>query len=357
MKRFRESEVVLLGSGPVGLVAAIELSKRYRTTVITRQLPCADAPPRVEAVPASLLAALVDIGIHPRRIGVEDLHESRLIAWEQEAFEESHGPVSAHVERPALDLAVLDAVVASRRVRIQLSDHPDCFRAAMEAARRKEIRLIDATGRRSASATKRVQPPKPWAARTFLASRQSCNAHTDLRIAALPGGFAYRLGGAQYLVLGIVGRKETIMGDPLRLEQQLYEVGAGRILKGLPSIGDMTPGIIAPASVQWTNEDVGVRIGDAALARDTLSSQGLAAGISEAFYAAAIRSDGDESLFYVRQVEQRLVHIRSLASLVVRCRFRENEPRQEYSGFLAEHANYQPSESSAALRAGQITAC
>jgi len=357
VKRFRESEVVVLGSGPVGLVAAIELSKRYRTTVITRQLPCADAPPRVEAVPASLLAALVDIGIHPRRIGVERLHESRLIAWEQEACKENRGPVSAHVERPALDLALLDAVVASGRVQIQLNSHPDCFRAAKQAARRKEMRLIDATGRRSASAKKRIQPTKPWAARTFLACRQSCNAHTDLSIAALPGGFAYRLGGVQHLVLGIVGRKQTILGEPPQLEQQLYECGAGWIMKGLPSIADMTPGIIAPASIQWTSEDVGVRIGDAALARDTLSSQGLAAGISEAFYAAAIKSDGDESLFYVRQVEQRLVHIRSLASLVVCCRFRKNEPWQQYSEFLAEHAHYQPSESSAALREGQITAC
>jgi flavin-dependent dehydrogenase len=280
-----------------------------------------------------------------------------MIAWERESFEESHGPVSAHVERPALDLALLDAVVNSGRVNITLSDRPDCFRVAIEAARRKQVRLIDATGRRSASARKRIQPAKPWAARTFLALRPSCSAHPDLRIAALAGGFVYRLGGAKYLVLGIIGRKKTIMGDPLRLEQQLYEDGAGWILEGLPSIGEMIPGKTAPASVQWTNEDVGVRIGDAALARDTLSSQGLAAGISEAFYAAAIRSDGDESLFSLRQVEQRLVHLRSLAQLIVRCRFRENKTWQEYAEFIAEHSHYRQAESNVALRAGRITAC
>jgi flavin-dependent dehydrogenase len=300
---------------------------------------------------------LVELGIQPRRIGVDDLHESRTVAWEREAFEESRGPVSAHVERPALDLALLDAVVTSGRVSITLSDHPDCFRAAIEAARRKQVRLIDATGRRSASARKKIQPAKPWAARTFLALRSSCGAHTDLRIAALAGGFTYRLGGDKYLVLGIIGRKETIMGDPLRLEQQLYESGAGWILEGLPSMGEMIPGKTAPASVQWTNEDVGVRIGDAALARDTLSSQGLAAGISEAFYAAAIKRDGDESLFSLRQVEQRLAHLRSLAELIGRCRFHDNETWQEYAEFVSEHAHYQQPESNVALRAGRITAC
>src|SRR5260370_4223215 len=124
------------------MVAALELSKRYRTTLIARQLPSAEAGPRVEAVPASLVALLVEFGIHPRRIGVEDLHESRMIAWEREAFQESRGPVSAHVERPALDLALLDAVVASGRISITLSDHPDCFRVAIEAAIRKQARLI-----------------------------------------------------------------------------------------------------------------------------------------------------------------------------------------------------------------------
>jgi hypothetical protein len=280
-----------------------------------------------------------------------------MIAWEREVFEESRGPVSAHVERPALDLALLNAVVTSGRVSIRLSDHPDCFRAAIEAARRKQVRLIDATGRRSASARKRIQPAKPWAARTFLALRPFSSAQTDLRIAALAGGFAYRLGGAKYLVLGIIGRKKTIMGDPLTLEQQLYKSGAGWILEGLPSIRAMIPGKTALASVQWTNEDVGVRIGDAALARDTLSSQGLAAGISEAFYAAAIRNDGDESLFSRRQVEQRLVHLRSLAQLIARCRFRENETWQEYAQFIEEHAYYRQPESNVALKAGRITAC
>jgi len=353
----REPEFVVLGAGPVGMVAALELSKHYRTTLIARQLPTSDEAPRVEAVPAPLLALLVDLGIHPRQIGVERLHERRLIAWERESLEERLGLVSAHVERPALDLALLGAVVASGRVKITLSNDPNSFRAVIEEARCRNVRLIDATGRRGLSAQKRIQPAKPWAARTFLTLRQSCPVHAELRIAALAGGFAYRLGGSQHLLLGIVGGQKTIVKDPLRLEQHISECGADWILDGLPSLNEMSPGRALPASVQWTCEGVGSRVGDAALARDTLSSQGLAAGISEALYAAAIRNDDDENLFSRRQVEQRLAHLRSLQRLFVSCRFRKHEAWREYADFVEEHVNHQQRVSGVVLKAGQITAC
>lgn len=202
----------------MGLVAALELSKRYSTTLIARQLPSANDAPTVEAVPASLLALLIEYGIHPRQIGVDRLHESHLIAWEHEEFTESLGPVAAHVERPALDLALLNAVITSRRVNIKTGPSQDCFSVAIEASRNQELRMIDATGRRAMSAGKRTHPARPWAARTFLALRQSCTASTELRIAGLPTGFVYRLGSAKYIVLGIVGRGKPITGDHLGIE-------------------------------------------------------------------------------------------------------------------------------------------
>ena len=353
MKPSRKSEVIVLGSGPVGIVAALELSKRYRTTLVTRQLPTTNAVPTVEAVPAALVSLFVELGIHPRQIGVESLQESRLMAWEQESYIERPGPAAAHVERPALDVALLNLAVASRRVGIELSSDPQVFRVAIEAARSRRLRLIDATGRAAVSAKKKVRPAKPWAARTFLALRQTCSADRALRIAALRGGFAYRLGASHYIVLGIVGRRQTIGGTPSGLQQHLRESGAQWVLEGLPPIADMIPGRIAPASVQWTIKGVGMTIGDAALARDILASQGLSVGISEALYAAASQGDDDDALLSLRQTEQRTAHIGTLSRLIANCRFQQEKAWQEYAAFV-QHADQRQPPSRIALRAGRI---
>ena len=346
----------MLGAGPVGLVAALELSKNFPTKLVTRELPSREDLPRVEAVPASLLALLVEFGIKPQQLGVDDLHESRQIAWEQEDAIESHAPVAAHVERPSLDLALLQAVIASGRVSVALSNQRDGYEPVLAAARRNDLRLVDATGRRSVSASKKMQPVKPWAARTFLALRQSCSASPGLRIAALPGGFVYRLGSSRHIVLGIVGRHKTILGDPLSLERQLQEVGAGWILIGLPALAELIPGKVSAASVQWATDGAGWRIGDAALARDTLSSQGLAAGISEALYcAAAVRASGDATLWSLRQGEQRAKHLRSLEQLIARCRFGEEDIWSEYAEFVAREVDPKPIEPRVALEAGRLT--
>src|SRR5262244_1365133 len=106
MKLSRDCQVVVLGSGPAGMMAALELSKHYRTVLLTRRLPSVEEAPRVEAVPAALIALLIKLGIHPGQIGVECLHESRLMAWEHDDCAASIGSAAAHVERPALDVAL-----------------------------------------------------------------------------------------------------------------------------------------------------------------------------------------------------------------------------------------------------------
>jgi flavin-dependent dehydrogenase len=354
VKRLRSAEVVVLGAGPVGLVAALESSKHRRTSLIARHLPSGDEVPTVEALPASILALLVEFGIHPRQIGVEHLHESRLIAWERETFAESNGPVEAHIERPALDLALFRAVVDSGRVRITLGDHAS-IRAVILAARNGEVRLIDATGRTAISAQKKVRLTKPWAARTFPTSRYSSLADTTLRIAALPGGFVYRLGASRHLLLGIVGRKETIVGSHSVLERRIRDYGAGWVLDEFPPMAALTPGRISSASVQWTTEGAATTIGDAALARDVLSSQGLATGISEALYAAAIVTAEDEAFLSLRKVEQRVAHLRSMEKLIARCRFRQNEAWREYAEFVAEHLDHDPPLLRVSLRANRVS--
>lgn len=346
-------QVAVIGSGPVGIVAALELSNHYRTAIITDRVPSAHEATRVEAVPASLLGLLVQYGIHPRKIGVDRLYQARLIAWEKNSFAESIGPAAAHVERPALDLALLDLLNTSRRVKVILSQGPISL-DAIDSLQQRGVRVIDATGRRSVSAIRRIHPARTWAARPFLTSTTACSATGEFRIAALPGGFAYRLGTSRIINLGIVGRGKTVAGDPAELERHLKEYQAGWLLEGLPPLGDMIPGRVSSASVQWTPENDRRRIGDAMLARDTLSSQGLACGISEGLYVAGIRDDEGEELLSRRQLEQRLSHLGSLARLMARCRFGEHDDWKEYQKFIAGHLVRHEPMLRVGLRAGKL---
>ncbi|HEY9404975.1 MAG TPA: hypothetical protein VIQ24_20150 [Pyrinomonadaceae bacterium] len=348
-----DCQVAVFGSGPVGMVAALELSKRQRTALITCGLPSADEATRVEAVPASLLALLVEYGIHPGKVGVERLYETRLVAWASDECVESASPASAHVERPALDLALLDALTATRRVEV-ITRPPSACPDDLARLRGRGVRLIDATGRKAVTAAVKRHAARPWAARTFIAAKRDCAAGGELRVAALPDGYAYRLGSAAHLVLGVVGRGKALAGGAAALEVYLSEHGAGWILAGLMPLSDMTPGRIAPASVQWTEGGDARRIGDAALARDALSSQGLAAGISEALYAAAVVDESGEVLLSIRQREQRAAHLRSLAHSIATCRFRTGEVWQEYEMFVARYLTRERPQPRVALRVGTL---
>jgi hypothetical protein len=336
------------------MVAALQCSKHRRTTLIARRFPSGDELATIEAVPASLLALLVEFGIHPRQIGVEQLHRSRVSAWESEAPLESRGIAEAHVERPALDVALLREVVACGRVRIIRGDGPS-IEGAVRAARHGEVRLIDATGRRAITAKKKFHPDRPWASRTFVAPRRSVAADGGLRIAALPDGFIYRLGASNHLLIGIVGGKQTIVGTPSVVERRIHECGAGWILEGLPAIAELAPGRRSAASVQWTLDEAATTIGDAALARDALSSQGLAAGISEGLYVAAAADPQDDALLSLRKREQRLAHLRTMTDVIARCRFRHNEAWRDYGRFFEEHADREQAAPRVALRANRIT--
>jgi 2-polyprenyl-6-methoxyphenol hydroxylase-like FAD-dependent oxidoreductase len=81
-----------------------------------------------------------------------------------------------------------------------------------------------------------------------------------------------------------------------------------------------------------------LRIGDAALARDPLSGQGLATAISDALCAASALGNEDSlRLLQLRQEEQRAAHLLTLAHSAGDCRFQHEQVWREYSEFLAQH--------------------
>lgn len=355
MNQSHKAEVVVLGSGPAGLVFALEASKSFRTTLIVGQLPANRNAVRVDSVPASLLALFVELGVHPRQIGISELHKTRRVAWKKEAPDESSMQAAAYIERPLLEKALLTVAVASNRLKIIPFTSRTLEQVFRDVARNK-IELVDASGRSSLSSRAIVRPTRTWAARTFLALRQACGADPEMRIAALPDGFVYRLGSSSHIAVGVVGRNAAVAGAPSAIERHLRQCGAGWVLESIGPLAELIHGSVSTASVQWSVDDLGLRIGDAALARDPLSGQGLATAISDALCAASAFGNEDHiRLLRLRQNEQRVAHLRALARSIGDCLFRHEQTWREYSEFLAQHLDSKQMGTRIALNRGKLT--
>jgi 2-polyprenyl-6-methoxyphenol hydroxylase-like FAD-dependent oxidoreductase len=322
-------DAVVVGAGPVGLAAVLAAARRGRSLLVARRTPPAK-PPRIDAVPAPFLALLLELGVHPALLGVRRLHDTRLVAWERAEPEVIRGPATAHIERPALERLL--AGLVARTPRIEL--------VTLAPLRAPATRLvIDATGRRAISAQRRVHPPEPWLARTFWAPGSFTPAAQAFRMAALPDGYAYRLGSGTLIMVGIVGARAGARRTPDQVERHLRDFGAGWLLAGLPALGGMRAGRGGVASCQWSEGGSAsvLRVGDAALARDALAAQGIASGVSDAFQLAAGEAVPGPG-WAARQHEQREKHLTALLAVVERCRFRELPTWSRYADFLAEHA-------------------
>lgn len=354
MMRSRDFSAIVVGSGPVGMIAALQLSQRCRTALIAHRLPSPADPPSVEAVPAPLLALLLEFGIHPQQIGVDRLFETRFSAWETATPMRNVGPAMAHVERPALDLALLSKVLAAKRLKIVTGRFSTGRLQAMVGPGWGKCRLLDGSGKRAVSANEILRPGKPWASRSFWVASRGCPASREFRMAALPGGYVYRLGAAGYVGFGRVGRGKMLTASAAEFTRQLRRYAADWVLDGLPPIDTMQPGKVAPASVQWAAGNSFIAIGDAALARDPLSSQGLSCGISEALYAAAIDTLRDEQMFLSRQAAQRSAHLQALTKIIASCRHRDEDAWKGYAEFVARHVALPSAGADVSLRDGRI---
>jgi flavin-dependent dehydrogenase len=347
----RQFDVAVLGAGPVGLIAALQLARHGESVVlVAKNLPRADGPRRVDAAPAAFLALLVDFGIHPACVGADRLHNFRFSAWESEEPVVSEGAKTAHLERPALDIALLEH---ARHVGVPMVAPPFHWQDGGACGQGWQAqRVIDATGRAAVTASRLIRPPRPWVARTFWLSRGRCDADPAFCIAALPDGYAYRLGGASTITLGIAGRGTAVSGSVSALQERLRS-SAPWLMQGLPALADMHHGVTCAASTQWSVDNSELRIGDAALARDALSSQGIAAGVSEALLAAAASED-DVELIRERQREQRQAHMTSLLQLIDRSRYSGLPLWQNYRAFLARHIEVSTLNTAVAIKGGRI---
>ncbi|MBV8442640.1 MAG: hypothetical protein JO312_19105, partial [Hyphomicrobiales bacterium] len=204
--------LVVLGSGPVGLLSALrgrQLGMDVR--VYTNSLALPQDPPRVECVPAQVVALLVEFGVSPRRIGVDALFRERTMQWADDAVVASPAPDAAHIERPALEIALLESAL---RAGAKIDLLPGNLLEELQRRHREgECMLLDASGRSAVTAMQRIGARRPLVARLFhLPTRPSLRG-SGLMIAAGPEGYAYRLANAAPLTLGVVGRKDFVRGD------------------------------------------------------------------------------------------------------------------------------------------------
>lgn len=345
----REFDVAVLGAGPVGLIAALQFARSGRTVAIAaKRLPAPDGAERVDAVPASFLALLVELGINPIGIGADRLHRTRASAWLSATPQVSEGASTAHVERPALDIALLEA---ARRAGCAIRS--DFKLDAGEVCGRgwTAKRLIDATGRAAVTASRRFHTSKPWVARSFRAPVGM--HHRGFAIAQLPQGYVYRLGASSTLAFGVVGRRDAVAGSFSDIARHLG-AHAPWMLEDLPPFAELRSGRACAASVQWS-EGNGLRIGDAALARDALSSQGIATGASEALQACAMDGEDDRASIAARQREQRQVHLRSLLGVLESGRFSDTPAWRHYIDFVGSKLEPENAEWTVALRGNRIS--
>jgi hypothetical protein len=316
----------ILGAGSAGLAAALALSGRSRVRIIAPTVPAATDAARVDMVPAAFLAFLLELGVHPSQIGVRDLHDVRYIAWTHGTPEPVHGAAMAHIQRPALELALLAAVERMSGIRI-LPGSPSYLTDPDE-------RLIDATGRRAFSTKQTVGLANPWIAHVF--SLRGVFEKTDqaFRMAALPAGYVYRLASSRLLSVGVVLSKAAGRLTPQDIERYIRSAGAGWVIEDLRPLDSIQTGRGGIASVQWSSGlSPMLRVGDALLGRDSLSAQGLCSGLSDA--AVLVRETSRPDQWGNRQREQLTRHLRYLATAIDRSRFHAENAWSDYRQFLA----------------------
>ena len=355
MSRLRSFDIAVLGGGPAGLVAALVAARSARTVLVLNRPPQDDAALRIDAVPARTLALLVELGIAPQTIGAETLHERQGACWQTATPECKRAAKTAHIERPRLELALFEVLRADGRIQIAIDGTQPKLRGDFRGLGWRAGHLIDATGRAAATARARLKARPAWGSRFFWTMRHATRATPEFRIAALPGGYAYRLGAAERIGIGLVGRGALLKADAADLAGLRRDEAFAWLCEGMPPLGAMTAGASGATSVQWATPGPAALIGDAAIARDPLSSQGLAASLSDAHYAVAALLFDKADTLRDRQSENLGAHLQHLREVLRHCRHRDAPHWAAYERFvaasIAERATARPAP---ALRRGRL---
>jgi 2-polyprenyl-6-methoxyphenol hydroxylase-like FAD-dependent oxidoreductase len=350
----RGFDIAVLGGGPAGLTAALAAANNARTVLVLNRPVPPGGPLRIDAIPARTLALLVELGVAPRAIGAEHLHERQGACWQSATPQWNRGARTAHIERPRLETALRDAVRADGRIGVVVDRERPKFNGEFRGDGWRAEHLIDATGRAAISAQTRVRFRPAWASRFFWIPRAATTATAEFRIAALPSGYAYRLGSAEHIGIGVVGRGELLAAGAASLDHLLRGEASQWLCQDMPPLQSMIRGSSGVTSVQWAVPGHAALIGDASIARDPLSSQGLAASLSDALYAVAAITTGDSDNLRARQAENLRAHLLYLHTAIIQCRYLDNAHWTAYERFIAANITGRVDRPASALRHGRL---
>jgi hypothetical protein len=302
----------VLGSG-IAATACAPFTARSGPVVLAGTPPT-DPTTAVESLPAAGLTLLLELGVVPRELDVDRLVRGRTVTWEHAEPVHHDGPACAHLDRGALLQAFWRRATADARITV-------VPRGGAWSAPGGP--LVDATGTRAASAVGVVRRPEAWTAATVTLPRSG--ADPGLCLAAAPDGYGYRLGSADLLTVGWVGSGGPPRDGPA-LWQRLAERAAW-LVAGLP--GPPCGPTYRPAGLALpVPADAVVPIGDAALTRDALASQGTSIALSDACLAADPRIG--EAALTARRADARERHERHLSEALRTCRHADRPAWDSY---------------------------
>src|SRR4051812_33851858 len=189
-----ESSFTILGAGPVALACALRCARIGPVSLFAEALAAPTRASWVEIVPRQTIANLFDLGVPPHAIGVSEWVQQKAVAWAHAEPAVQTSPDAAHLERPALERALLNLVSRDKKVQVHVGN-PSALRT--EALRRATLGqvVIDATGRRAALAKRVQRPAKPWVARVFHLPAPAGRVAPGFMLAALEQGYVYRADG------------------------------------------------------------------------------------------------------------------------------------------------------------------
>jgi menaquinone-9 beta-reductase len=328
----RGYDTIIVGGGPVGLATALIAARYGSVLVVLAREPSSVAALRIDCVPAALLALFVELGIHPVELGASKVHDTRLLAWEGAPPDAVRGAATVHILRPLLEERLLARVRAIPAITVEAA--ADLH--ALPPARR----VLDATGRRALTAERRRSPDNQSILRGIVLRGSFSHAQQAFRLASLPTGYAYRLGTADALMIGVVQGREQWRASSDPLDTSLRLAGASWLTAGL-DCGGAEGSIGGVASVQWSEGDgQAIRIGDSALARDSLASQGIANGISAAL--ALFESADSDGAYGQRLHAERVAHLATLERLFASCMHCAHPFWRDYRLFVRRHLALEP---------------
>jgi flavin-dependent dehydrogenase len=316
--------VHIIGAGPVGMILALQIAqiqpvKLY--VLLGRAALKNNHTNSIEVIPAPLLALLLDFGLHPHSLGVDILHTHRYTAWDSDVPSCTESAYTAYIERPQLELMLMGCVQAQPAICVIPITRADLARLIQDL---KGV-VYDATGRSAFTARIRHCLQSGPVARTWIQAYTLPKEERSFRIAALPDGYVYRVATARSVLIGLCGSSSLLRLTPARWSDYLEQFGAAWLDLPMLPIENWQTAKAGPAAIQWAEPQQGhLLVGDAAFSRDTLASQGLALGISDALYASVAVTDEQIKLWQENRKTQFLKHLTHLAEEISQCRFRES---------------------------------